>query len=145
MSGVNDKPVDRSWPLTDYVYILAPWNRVPRLPSRHFFGFKFSRKIRATSQAENMPLAKESHSGQKKKHLLLCFDDVGKNLAEKRSESSGITTFSPQPNPIAWLIKLVVVKIYEMLREAEDQYNYYHSQSLLVLTVLWTTHKSSRL
>ncbi|KAL8877788.1 MAG: hypothetical protein Q9198_004263 [Flavoplaca austrocitrina] len=32
-----------------------------------------------------------------------------------------------QPLQIAWLIDPVVVKIYEMLREADDQYNYYHA------------------
>ena len=43
---------------------------------------------------------------------------------------------SPQPLPIAWLIDPVVVKIYEMLREADDQYNYYHGQSLSMSRVL---------
>lgn len=50
-------------------------------------------KIKAASQAENMALKTGSHSGQNKKHLVLCFDDVGKNLAEKRSESNGMKTF----------------------------------------------------
>ncbi|KAL8895625.1 MAG: hypothetical protein Q9192_003529 [Flavoplaca navasiana] len=55
-----------------------------------------------------MPVGTESHSGQKHKCLVLCFDDASKSFAEKQSESN-------------------VVKIYEMLREADDQYNYYHA------------------